>query len=65
MSQSEVEAQTLVQKHVIHLSESEVRDNKDIRKPGWYFIDETEQINGPYDSESAAIEALIQYAKSI
>ena len=30
---------------------------------GWYFIDETEQANGPYDSSSLASKALDEYCK--
>jgi hypothetical protein len=32
---------------------------------GWYFCDEAEQLNGPYETEKKAIEALNQYVKNL
>lgn len=31
--------------------------------PGWYFYDETEQMNGPFDTDEKAKAALKHYVK--
>ena len=35
----------------------------DITGPGWYFQDETERLQGPYNSRQKALDALSAYAK--
>lgn len=35
------------------------------RDPGWYFADETADMNGPFETQGQAREALKQHAESI
>jgi len=52
---------------VTYFDDSTYKEDADLwyYGPGWYFIDEIGSYNGPYDSESMAINAIALHAAYI
>lgn len=48
-----------------HLWYESVKTAKKLADVGWYFNDEAEQLNGPYQSRKEACEALDKYADEL
>lgn len=48
--------------YICHLNQDECIDYPD---EGWYFSDECEQMNGPYQTEESAAAALDNYVKNV
>jgi hypothetical protein len=51
----------------IYLVEDSDMDNPDLKgfSTGWYFSDETEQLNGPFSSRQEALDSLAAYCKTL
>lgn len=49
--------------HVVYFAPEEIDD--DMTESGWFFEDETNSYNGPYETEEQAYEALREYSKTL
>ncbi|HEY6018406.1 MAG TPA: hypothetical protein VIY48_00445 [Candidatus Paceibacterota bacterium] len=47
-------------KHIWYVRE-DIKDGDDIYKQGYYFVDETSQLNGPYETLEQTKEELAKY----
>ena len=52
-------------KHVVPPTAKVTETLPDGTEPGWYFLDETENLHGPYKSHERAVEALKSYGESL
>ena len=53
-------------KYLFHFNEADVKEEgSHVKEPGYYFSDETEQLQGPYDSAELASAAMTAYAETL
>lgn len=51
-------------KHIWHITET-AKDGDDIYLPGFYFVNEVQMLDGPYDNLEAARAELASYVEHL
>ncbi len=52
-------------RYIWKIEAGDAEDDPNVNGPGWYFVDEAEQFNGPYSSRQEALDSLKSYMEHL